>query len=98
MSDARYEWGARRVTEAGYLRLLSRHLYLDAALAGQRVTCYETLAGFEVRGADQQVYLLRDYRKWLTDYRHHHGQAIPEDLRFEPYPAECQRIAVAYRQ
>ena len=28
---ARYEWGHKRVTEAGCLRLLSRHLYLDAA-------------------------------------------------------------------
>jgi transposase InsO family protein len=98
-SYARYEWGHRRVTEAGCLRLLSRHLDLDTALAGQRVTCYETLEGFEVRSADQQVYLLRDYRKWLTDYRHQHGQAIPEDLRFEPHdPVECPRIAVAYRQ
>ena len=96
---ARYEWGQRSVTEAGCLRLLSRHFYLDEALAGQRVTCYETLDGLEVYGADQQVYLLRDYRKWRIDYRHNYGRAIPEDLRFEPHdPVECPRIAVAYRQ
>jgi hypothetical protein len=98
-SSARYEGGHRRVTEAGCLRLWRRHLDLDTALAGQRVTCYEPLEGFEVCRADQQVYWLRDDRKWLTDYRHQQGQAIPEDLRFEPHdPVECPRIAVAYRQ
>ena len=89
-SYARYEWGHKRVTEAGCLRLLNRHLCLDAALAGQRVTCYETLDGFEVRSADQQVYLLWDYRKWLTDYWRNHGRTIPEDLRFESHdPVAC---------
>jgi transposase InsO family protein len=87
---ARYEWGHKKVTEAGCLRLLSRHLYLDEALGGQRVTCYETLDGFEVHSADQQVYLLRDYRKWLNHYWRDHGRAIPEDLRFEPHdPVDC---------
>ena len=87
---ARYAWGHKRVTEAGCLRLLSRHLYLDAALAGQRVTCYETLDGFEVRSADQQVYLLPDYRKWLKLAGWKHDWAIPEDLRFEPHePVAC---------
>jgi len=96
---ARYEWGHKRVTEAGCLRLLSRHLYLDAALAGQRVTCYETLDGFEVRSADQQVYLLPDYRKWLKLAGWKHDWAIPEDLRFESHePVACPCIAVAYRQ
>ena len=96
---ARYEWGHKRVTEAGCLRLLSRHLYLDAALAGQWVTCYETLDGFEVHSADQQVYLLPDYRKWLKLAGWKHDWAIPEDLQFEPHePVACPCIAVAYRQ
>ena len=98
-SYARYEWGHKRATEAGCLRLWNRHLYLDEALAGQRVTCYETLDGFEVRSADQQVYLLRDYRKWQNHYWRNNRRAIPEDLRFEPHdPVACPRIAVSYPQ
>ena len=70
---------------------------LDEALKGQVVTCYETLDGLEVRSADQQVYLLRDYRKWQKRYWWNYGQEVPDDLRFEPHgPVECPRIAVAY--
>ena len=32
-SYARYEWGHKRVTEAGCLRLWNRHLYLDDGLS-----------------------------------------------------------------
>jgi hypothetical protein len=94
---ARYELFQKKVTEAGCLRMMCRHIYLDAALAGQVVRCYETLAGLEVRSADQQVYLLRDYRKWHKRYWWNHGQEVPDDLCFEPHgPVECPRIAVAY--
>ncbi len=77
-SYARYEWGHKKVTAAGCLRLLSRHLYLNEALAGQ------------------QVYLLRDYRKWLKLASWKRDWAIPEDLQFEPHdPVVCPRIAVS---
>ena len=94
---ARYELFQKKVTEAGCLRMMCRHIYLDEALAGQVVTCYETLDGLEVRSADQAVYLLRDYRKWHKRYWWNYGQEVPDDLRFEPHgPVECPRIAVAY--
>ncbi len=94
---ARYEICQKKVTEAGCLRMLRRHVYLDEALAGQVVTCYETLDGLEARSANQRVYLLRDYRKWHKQYWWNYGQGAPDDLRFEPHgPVECPRIAVAY--
>ncbi len=78
--------------------MMCRYIYLDEALAGQVVTCYETLDGLEVRSLDQQVYLLRDYRKWHKRYWWNHGQGAPDDLRFEPHePVASPRIAVPYR-
>ncbi len=94
---ARYEMCQKKVTEAGCLRMLRRHIYLDDALAGQTITCYETLDGLEARSANQQVYLLRDYLKWHKQYWWNYGQGAPDDLRFEPHePDACPRIAVPY--
>jgi hypothetical protein len=87
--------------EKGHPRGLSRPLprrqvYLDVALSGQSVTCYETVDGLEVRGANHRVYLLREYRRWQNRYWWNWGQELPEDLRFEPYtPPVCPWIAVA---
>ena len=61
---ARYELCQKRVTEAGCVRMLRRHVYLDEALAGQVVTCYETLNGLEARSSDQRVDMFRDDHKW----------------------------------
>jgi hypothetical protein len=71
-------------------------VYLDAALSGQYVTCYETCDGLEAWSADHQVYLLREYRRWQNRYWWNGGQELPADLRFEPYaPPTCPWIAVA---
>ncbi len=81
------------------MRMLRRHVYLDEALAGQVVTCYETLKGLEARSADQRVDMFRDDHKWYKRYWWNHGQDVPDDLRFEPHgPHACPRIAVAYPQ
>ncbi len=69
---------------------------MQRPLSGQEVTCYETVDGLEVRGANHQVYLLREYRRWQNRYWWNGGQEIPEDLRFELYtPPVCPWIAVA---
>jgi hypothetical protein len=86
----------KKVTPEGCLGLFRRQIYLDAALSGQYVTCYETVDGLEVRGANQQVYRLRAYRRWQNRYWWNRGQTLPPDLRFEPYtPPVCPWIAVA---
>lgn len=96
-SYARYKVGQKRVTKAGCLRLFCRHLDLDETLAGQAVTCYETLEGLEAWSADHRVYVLRDYRHWQNRYWQNGGRDIPNDLRFEPHvPVGCPRIAVAH--
>jgi hypothetical protein len=86
----------KRVTPAGCLRLFRRQVYLDVALRGKEVTCYETVEGLEVRWSKRQVYLLREYRRWQNRYWRNFGKELPEDLRFERYtPPECPWIAVA---
>ena len=93
---ARYTLMQKKVTPEGCLGLFRRQVYLDAALSGQYVTCYETVDGLEARGANQQVYLLREYRRWQNRYWWNRGQTLPPDLRFEPYtPPVCPWIAVA---
>ncbi len=93
---ARCERGHKRVLEDGSVRMLRRHVYLDKALAGQRVTCHETLDGLEVRSDDQGVYLLREYRTWRHLETWNFGRGLPEDLRFERCDGESSpRIAVA---
>ncbi len=93
---ARYPMMQKKVTPEGCLGLFRRRVYLDVALSGQYVTCYETGDGLEARGANQQVYLLREYRRWQNRYWWHGGQELPTDLRFEPYtPPVCPWIAVA---
>ena len=93
---ARYKMMQKKVTPEGALRLFRRHVYLDTALRGQSVTCYETVDGLEAWSADQQVYLLREYRRWQNRYWWNRGQELPTDLRFEPYtPPVCPWIAVA---
>jgi transposase InsO family protein len=93
---ARYPLMQKPVSPEGCLSLFRRQVYLDVALRGQVVTCYETVQGLEVRGANQQVYLLREYRRWQNRYWWNWGQELPEDLRFEPYtPPVCPWIAVA---
>ncbi len=93
---ARYPMMQKRVTPEGCLGLFRRQVYLDVALSGQSVTCYETVDGLEVRGANHRVYLLREYRRWQNRYWWNGGQELPEDLRFEPYtPPVCPWIAVA---
>jgi len=93
---ARYKMMQKRVSPAGGLCLFRRQVYLDAALSGQYVTCYETVDGLEAWSADQQVYLLREYRRWQNRYWWNGGQELPPDLRFEPYtPPVCPWIAVA---
>jgi transposase InsO family protein/transposase len=93
---ARYKMMQKKVTPEGALRLFRRYVYLDTALRGQHVTCYETVDGLEAWSADQQVYLLREYRRWQNRYWWNRGQELPTDLRFEPYvPPTCPWIAVA---
>jgi hypothetical protein len=85
----------KRVTPAGCLGLFRRQVYLDVALRGKEVTCYETVEGLEVQGSECRVYLLREYRRWQNRYWRNWGQERPEDLRFEPYtPPVCPWIAV----
>lgn len=94
-----YAWcerGQKKVLEDGSVRMLRRYVYLDEALARQRVTCYETLDGLEVRSEDQCVYLLRDYRTWFHLATWNFGHSLPEDLRFERCDGDASpRIAVA---
>ena len=93
---ARYPMMQKRVTPEGCLSLFRRQVYLDAALRGQEVTCYETVDGLEVRGANHRVYLLREYRRWRNRSWGNGGQEIPADIRFAPYtPPMCPWIAVA---
>jgi len=93
---ARYPMMQKRVTPAGCLGLFRRQVYLDIALRGKEVTCYETVEGLEVRGTRHRVYLLREYRRWQNRYWWNGGKEIPEDLRFERYtPPVCPWIAVA---
>ena len=93
---ARYLLMQKPVSPEGCLSLFRRQVYLDVALSGQVVMCYETVQGLEVRGANQQVYLLREYRRWQNRYWWNWGQELPEDLRFAPYtPPGCPWIAVA---
>jgi hypothetical protein len=93
---ARYPMMQKRVTPEGCLGLFRRQVYLDIALRGKEVTCYETVDGLEVRGTKHRVYLLREYRRWQNRYWRNWGQELPEDLRFEPYtPPVCPWIAVA---
>ena len=81
------------------MRMLRRHVYLDEALAGQVMTCYETLNGLKARSSDQRVQMFRDYYKWYKRYWWNPSRDVPDDLRFEPNgPDACPRIAVAYRQ
>src|SRR3989442_11626662 len=47
---ARYPMMQKRVTPEGCLGLFRRQVYLDVALRGKEVTCYETVEGLEVRG------------------------------------------------
>ena len=58
---ARYPMMQKKVTPEGCLGLFRRQVYLDVALSGQSVMCYETVDGLEVRGGNQRVYLLREY-------------------------------------
>jgi transposase InsO family protein len=96
---ARYELCQKKVTEEGFLRMLRCEVYLDKALGGQVVTCYETLTGLEAWSADHQMYFLRDYRKWHRRSWRNFGRDLPDDLQFEPLvPVACPRIAVAYPQ
>ena len=91
---ARYPMTQKRVTPEGCLGLFRRQVYLDVALSGQSVTCYETVDGLEVRGANHRGYLLREYRRWQNRYWR---EELLEDLRFEPYtPPVCPWIAVTY--
>jgi transposase InsO family protein len=93
---ARYTMMRKKVSPEGCLGLFRRQIYLDATLSGQYVTCYETVDGLEAHGANQQVYLLREYRRWQNCYWWNRGQELPPDLRFEPYtPPVCPWIAVA---
>ena len=93
---ARYKMMQKRVTPEGGLCLFRRQVYLDAALSGQYVTCYETVDGLEAWSAAQQIYVLREYRRWQNRYWWNGGQELPADLRFEPYtPPACPWIAVA---
>ena len=93
---ARYPMMQKKVTPEGCLGLFRRQVYLDVALSGQSVTCYETVDGLEARGANHRVYLLREYRHWQNRYWWNGGQELPEHLRFEPYtPPVCPWIAVA---
>ena len=87
----------KQVTPEGCLGLFRRQVYLDVALRGKEVTCYETIEGLEVRGTRHRVYLLREYRYWQNRYWWNGGKELPEDLRFERYtPPGCPWIAVAY--
>ena len=96
LATTRYPLLQKPVSPAGCLSLFRRQVYLDVALRGQVVTCYETVHGLEAWGANQHVYLLREYRRWQNRYRWNVGRALPEDLRFEPYtPPVCPWIAVA---
>ena len=84
------------MTAAGTLHLFYREIALDERLHDQQVTCYETFDGLEVRSADQQVYLWREYVTWKHRYWRGKGRALPMDLRFESLgqvPSPC--IAVA---
>ncbi|HEY5871122.1 MAG TPA: integrase core domain-containing protein, partial [Candidatus Tectomicrobia bacterium] len=93
---ARYPLMQKRVTPEGCLGLFRRQVYLDVALRGKEVTCYETVEGLEVRGIRHRLYLLREYRRWQNRYWWNLGRDLPEDLRFEPYtPPACPWIAVA---
>jgi hypothetical protein len=90
---ARYPMMQKRVTPEGCLGLFRRQVYLEVALRGKEVTCYETVEGLEVRRSQHRVYLLRGYRHWQNRYWR---QELPEDLCFEPYtPLVCPWIAVA---
>ena len=93
---ARYPLLQKPVSPAGCLSLFRRQVDLDVTLRSQVVTCYETVHGLEVWGVNQQVYLLREYRRWQNRYRWNLGRDLPEDLRFKPYtPPVCPWIAVA---
>jgi transposase InsO family protein len=81
---ARYTMMQKKVTPEGCLGLFHRQVYLDAALSSQYVTCSETVDGLEARGVNQQVYLLREYRRWQNCYWWNGGQDVPADLQFEP--------------
>ncbi len=74
---ARYPLMQKRVTPGGCLSLFRRQIYLDVALRGKEVTCYETVEGLEVRGTMHRVYLLRDYRRWQNRYWWKWGREIP---------------------
>ena len=88
-----YPMMQKRVTPEGCLGLFRRQVYLDVALRGKEVACYETVEGLEVRGPRRRVYLLREYRRWQHRYWR---EELPENLRFEPYtPPVCPWIAVA---
>ena len=85
----------KKVTPEGCLGLFRRQIYLDAALSDQYVTCSETVDGLDVRGANQQVYRLRAYRRWQNRSWWHRGQTLPPDLLFELHtPPVCPWIAV----
>src|SRR2546428_4917067 len=58
----------KRVTPEGCLGLFRRQVYLDVALRGKEVTCYETVEGLEVRRSQHRLYLLREYRRWQNRY------------------------------
>ena len=47
---ARYPMMQKKVTPEGGLGLFRRQVYLDIALSGQSVTCYETVDGLEAWG------------------------------------------------
>jgi hypothetical protein len=65
---ARYPLIQKPVSLEGCLSLFRRQVSLDVALSGLVVTCYETVDGLEARGANQRVYLLREYRRWQNRY------------------------------
>ena len=81
----------KRVTPEGCLGLFRRQVYLDVALRGKEVTCYETVEGLEVRGLRHRVYLLREYRRWQNRYWWNGGRSSRRTYALSRIRPRCVR-------
>ena len=90
------EIGEKTVNKYGYIRLFSRLIYVGEQFKENKVQCFETLKGLEIRHDHFTIGILQDYYLYRLLINNFRSEEIPENpMLYKSQQFHCPRIAVA---
>ena len=90
------EIGEKTVNKYGYIRLFSRLIYVGEQFKENKVQCFETLKGLEIRHDHFTIGILQDYYLYRLLINNFRSEEIPGNPMLDKSQQfHCPRIAVA---